>query len=159
MNKLAIHGGEPACSEPADLEAARSLRFGQEETRALEQVVDSGVMCRTFGARAEAYEKQAAEYFAMPHAVASSSGTAAIHTALAAVGVGWGDEVITSPITDMGTIIAATNPLAVDVYASSLAPWNNRSVLARSVKHLAIAAGLGLGEIDAKKLAVVKADV
>ena len=62
-------------------------------------------------------------------------------------------------VQDMGTIIAGTNPLAVDVYASTLTSWNNRSVPSRTVKHLALAAGLGLGEIDAKKLAIVKADV
>jgi len=46
-----------------------------------------------------------------------SSGTAAIHIALGAAGVGWGDEVITTPITDMGTVIGIIYQQAVPVFA------------------------------------------
>ncbi len=46
-----------------------------------------------------------------------SSGTAAIHIALGAAGIGWGDEVITTPITDMGTVIGIIYQQAVPVFA------------------------------------------
>ena len=51
------------------------------------------------------------------YCVAASSGTAAIHVALGACGITAGDEVITSPITDMGTIIGILFQNAVPVFA------------------------------------------
>jgi dTDP-4-amino-4,6-dideoxygalactose transaminase len=53
----------------------------------------------------------------MKYAVTASSGTAAIHTAVGALGIGRGDEVITSPITDMGTLIAILVQNAVPIFA------------------------------------------
>jgi dTDP-4-amino-4,6-dideoxygalactose transaminase len=53
----------------------------------------------------------------MKHCVATSSGTAAIHVALGAVGVTEGDEVITSPITDMGSVIGILAQNAIPVFA------------------------------------------
>ena len=49
--------------------------------------------------------------------VATSSGTAAIHVALGAAGVSVGDEVITSPITDQGTLIGILYQNAIPVFA------------------------------------------
>ena len=46
-----------------------------------------------------------ARYYGSPRAVASTSGTAAIHVALAALGLNPGDEVVTTPLTDMGSVI------------------------------------------------------
>jgi len=46
-----------------------------------------------------------------------SSGTAAIHIAVGAAGIGPGDEVITSPVTDMGTVIGVLYQQAVPVFA------------------------------------------
>lgn len=117
MEKLALHGGKPVCAEKIDLARKRPLRFGEEEKQALLRVVDSGAMCRTFGTEADTYEKESAAYFGVPYAVASSSGSAAIHTALAAAGVGWQDEVVTSPITDMGSIIGIIKQGALPVFA------------------------------------------
>ncbi len=117
MDKLAINGGAPFLDSPVDPTALRAMRFGQEEQDALARVVNSGVMCRTFGCEAEIYERETAEYFGTAHAVATSSGTASIHTALAAVGVGWHDEVIASPITDMGSIIGIIAQGALPVFA------------------------------------------
>src|SRR5438034_464906 len=45
-----------------------------------------------------------------------SSGTAALHIAVAAAGIGPGDEVITSPITDIGTVIGVIYQLGVPVF-------------------------------------------
>jgi len=117
MTRLAIHGGKPACSPRVDPAALRPLRFGDQERQALLAVVDNGVLCRIFGTVADIYEKEAAAYFGKAHAMASSSGTASIHAALAAVGVGWGDQVITSPITDMGSVIGIVSQGALPVFA------------------------------------------
>ena len=59
-------------------------------------------------------------------------------------------------IQELNTIIASTDPLAVDAYAASIANWNNRSTNALSIKHLAHAAKIGVGEIDLDKIAIKK---
>ena len=51
------------------------------------------------------------------HAVTCSSGTAAVHIAIAAAGIGPGDEVITTPITDLGTVSGILFQQAVPVFA------------------------------------------
>jgi dTDP-4-amino-4,6-dideoxygalactose transaminase len=53
----------------------------------------------------------------LPHVMSCSSGTAALHIAVAAAGIGPGDEVITSPITDIGTVIGVLFQQAVPVFA------------------------------------------
>jgi uncharacterized protein (DUF362 family) len=62
-------------------------------------------------------------------------------------------------IQELNTIIASTDPLAVDAYAASLTNWNNRSTNAQSIKHLSHAAKIGVGEIDLAKIAVKKVTV
>lgn len=62
-------------------------------------------------------------------------------------------------IQELNTIIASTDPLAVDAYAASLTNWNNRSTNAHSIKHLSHAAKIGVGEIDLDKAIVKKETV
>jgi dTDP-4-amino-4,6-dideoxygalactose transaminase len=71
--------------------------IGDEEIAAVAETLRSGWL--TTGPRAALLEERLAEYLEVPHVLAVSSGTAAMHLALLAVGVGPGDEVITSPIT------------------------------------------------------------
>ena len=117
MSKLAVNGGTPVRKTPLDPARLRPLRFDHREKQALLRVADSGVMCRSFGSEAAALESEFASYFHTSFATACSSGTAAIHTALAGVGVGWQDEVITSPITDQGSIIPIVAQGARPVFA------------------------------------------
>ena len=69
------------------------------------------------GPEVMALRKVFCKQFGMKHAVTASSGTAALHTAVGALGVGRGDEVVTSPVTDMGTAIAIMQQNAVPVFA------------------------------------------
>ena len=71
--------------------------IGEEEIEAVADTLRSGWL--TSGPRAEELERRFAEYVGARHAVALSSGTAAMHLSLVAAGVGPGDEVITTPIT------------------------------------------------------------
>jgi dTDP-4-amino-4,6-dideoxygalactose transaminase len=71
--------------------------IGEEEVAAVAEALRSGWL--TTGPRAEALEERAAAYLGARHVLAVSSGTAALHLTLVALGVGPGDEVITSPIT------------------------------------------------------------
>lgn len=76
--------------------------IGQEEIRAVNQVLASGMLSQ--GVVTEELEKKFAEYCGTKYAVAVNSGTAAIHAALFAMGIGKGDEVVTTPFTFIATI-------------------------------------------------------
>ena len=70
---------------------------GEEEIAAVAETLRSGWL--TTGPRTALLEERLAAYVEAEHVLAVSSGTAAMHLALLALGVGPGDEVITSPIT------------------------------------------------------------
>jgi dTDP-4-amino-4,6-dideoxygalactose transaminase len=95
---------------------------GDEEIEAVAETLRSGWL--TTGPRAEELERRIAELVGARHAVAVSSGTAALHLALVALGVGPDDEVITSPITWPATanvvVHAGAHPVFVDVRDSDL---------------------------------------
>lgn len=67
-------------------------------------VLGSGVF--VLGAEVEAFESEFAAYCGVTEAIAVNSGTSALHLALLSVGVGAGDEVITTPFTFVATIAA-----------------------------------------------------
>ena len=78
----------------------------------------------TTGPAVERFERAVSEYTGAEHAVAVSSGTAALHLVLSALGVGPGDEVIVPPITFVATANAAlycgATPVFADVVSSTL---------------------------------------
>src|SRR6478672_11842157 len=96
--------------------------IGEEEIAAVAETLRSGWL--TTGPRAAELERRMAEYLEAEHVLALSSGTAAMHLALVALGVGPGDEVITSPITWPSTanVIAHTGarPVFCDVREDDL---------------------------------------
>ena len=53
---------------------------------------------------------------------------------------------------ELNTIIAGTDPVAVDSYAVTLSRWNNRGYAPKDVKHIAAASAMGLGEMNLDKL-------
>ena len=71
--------------------------IGDEEKKAVLEVLSSGIIAE--GPKVKEFEQRFAEYCGTKHAVAVSSGTAALHVALLAHGIGPGDEVITTPFT------------------------------------------------------------
>ncbi len=79
------------------------LCFSDEEERALIEVLRSGWW--TYGPVARRVESEFAEYLGVRHALAVSSGTAALHLACAALGTSAGDEVVTPSLT----FVAAAN--------------------------------------------------
>jgi dTDP-4-amino-4,6-dideoxygalactose transaminase len=77
------------------------------------------------GPHVDAFEAEAAERTAMPHALALSSGTAALHLALLVLGVGRGDRVWTSTLTFAATANAIAYVGAVPVFVDSdRVSWN-----------------------------------
>ncbi len=96
---------------------AAGRRFGPEELEALRRVVESGALNRNAGETVKKFERAFATYYGRKHCVMVSSGTAAIHVALGSLGINPGDEVITSPITDMGTVAPILLSNAIPVFA------------------------------------------
>lgn len=118
MVKLAIHGGEPVRRSPFPTVNDKSGRnIGREELELLKRVVESGALFRYSGTMVSSFEREFAGFLGVKHAVASTSGTAALHIATGAAGIGPGMEVITSPLTDIGTIIAILGQNAIPVFA------------------------------------------
>ncbi|MCK4389810.1 MAG: DegT/DnrJ/EryC1/StrS family aminotransferase [Desulfobacterales bacterium] len=77
------------------------------------------------GPQVDAFEREFSEKVGIPHAVAVSSGTAAVHLALRGLGVGHGDEVIASTLTFIGgvtpIVFQGATPVFIDADRSS---WN-----------------------------------
>jgi len=96
--------------------------IGEEEIAAVAETLRSGWL--TTGPKAAELERRFAEYVEAEHVLAVASGTAALHLSLLAVGVGPGDEVITSPITWPATanviVHAEAEPVFADVRDSDL---------------------------------------
>ena len=66
--------------------------LGSEEKKAVNEVIDSGMIA--YGPKTKKFEKEFAEYVNVNHAVATPSGTTALHLGLLSLGIGPGDEVI-----------------------------------------------------------------
>jgi perosamine synthetase len=90
---------------------------GEEEAQAVSEVIRSGWM--TMGPKTFEFEKEFAKYVGASHAIAVSTGTAALHLALEAAGVGPGDEVLLPTTTFTATAEAVTylgaRPVLVDI--------------------------------------------
>ncbi|MBT7861913.1 MAG: DegT/DnrJ/EryC1/StrS family aminotransferase [Gemmatimonadetes bacterium] len=111
-DQLALHGGTPAKESPYTL----TNRYGEEEIVELRKALESGKLMGPAGI-VEDFEAELAEFFGVKHMVTVTSGTAALHTALCALGVAEGDEVITTPMTDIGTVAAILALHAVPIFA------------------------------------------
>ena len=98
-------------------------RFGDREFHYIREVLDSGFGSGTSGGMNNRFEQAFAETVGAKYAVTFNSGTSTLHAALDAVGVGYGDEVITTPLTVISNIdvILAQNaiPVFADVDAST----------------------------------------
>jgi dTDP-4-amino-4,6-dideoxygalactose transaminase len=96
--------------------------IGEEEIAAVAETLRSGWL--TTGPRAAELERRMAEYLEVEHVLALASGTAALHLALVALGVGPGDEVITTSITWPATanviVHCGATPVFVDVLEDDL---------------------------------------
>lgn len=115
---LAIDGGIPVRSDPfppriqvdeRELEAITAL-FQAAMTR-------GGAFDRYDGVEVDAFERELAEYFGVGFVTCVSSGTAAIHTALGALALEPGSEVISSSFTDPGAVMPILWNNCVPVWA------------------------------------------
>lgn len=91
--------------------------FEDEDKKAVLDVLDSGWLVQ--GKRVQEFEELTASYVGTQHAIAVNSGTSAIYLALLALGIGPGDEVITSdftfPATTNAIELTGAKPVLVDI--------------------------------------------
>lgn len=93
--------------------------MGEEEKQLVWSALESGALAQ--GKRVHELEERFAEFIGVPHAVATSSGTTALHLALLGYGIGEGDEVVTVPFTFIASatsiLYTGARPVFVDVLA------------------------------------------
>ena len=109
---LAIDGGKPVRLEDPIVE---DDVFEEEELNALIEVAKSKKLRRA--ERTLEYERAIADWFGVKHAIAVSSGTTTLHIALAAFGIGPGDEVIVSPYTFISSDTCVLEQNAIPIFA------------------------------------------
>ncbi len=91
--------------------------IGEAEKQAVMEVLDSGMLAQ--GPRTAKFEERFAQVCGVKHAIATTSGTTALHIALLANEIGTGDEVITTPFTFIASansiLFAGAKPVFVDI--------------------------------------------
>ena len=114
--KLALLGGDPVRRNKSWPDWPY---VDEKVVESIEKTTRSGIWCRIQSATGTVptFEKAYAELMEAKYCVAVGSGTQALHTAVEALGIGPGDEVITSPYTDPGTIAAILSARALPVLA------------------------------------------
>lgn len=115
-NKLAILGGTPVAPNKVWPE------WPYVDERMVEEIVKttrSGIWCRIQSATGTVptFEKEFAKLMGIKTSVSTGSGTQSLNTCVEALGIGPGDEVITSPYTDPGTIASILTSRALPVMA------------------------------------------
>lgn len=101
---------------PSDQDAS-GRTLGEREVQNVTEAIGSGTLTSTKGRFVRALEYAFADKLGVKHVYACSSGTAAVHCAIAALDLEPADEVVTTPITDMGAIAPILYQGAIPVFA------------------------------------------
>src|SRR5689334_4365567 len=154
MTKLAINGGTPVRTTPFP----RYNTIGEEEKRAVIEVLDSGVLSGFLGtwspafyggSRVQQLERDWEEFFRVNHAITVNSATSGLYAAVGAAGVEPGDEVIVSPYTMTASASAAIVYGGIPVFADideetfCITPASIRARLSKYTKAIVVVDLLG----------------
>jgi dTDP-4-amino-4,6-dideoxygalactose transaminase len=110
--ELALYGGEKTAHEPFP----PWPQFAERTLTSVLEPLRSGRVSYLSGARGKEFEARWASWIGAAHAVSCSSGTAALHTALLALGIQPGDEVIVPSHTFLSTSLAVLHAGAAPVF-------------------------------------------
>ena len=113
-HQLALEGG-PKVRKAAWPKPGK--RFGREELKQLKEAFEQNTLFYKHGRKTDLMCAKMARLVGVKHVTPCSSGSAAIHGAVKACGVGPADEVITAPITDAGTLLGIIYEGAIPVFA------------------------------------------
>ncbi len=137
---LAINGGEPVRRSPLEFKPW----IEEEDIKLVGDIIRSGNLSSLHGKYNAQLEEELARYLGVKHAFTASSGTSSIHLALKAVGVGPGDEVITTPFTFVATVSTILHSNAVPIFADidretlNLDPGSVESVITDKTKAILV---------------------
>jgi perosamine synthetase len=131
---------------PSDQDSS-GRTFDETEIGYVTEVLKSGTLTTTKGKFGKMLEKAFAEKLGVKYAYACTSGSAAIHIAVATVNPNPGDEIITTSITDMGAltplmyrgvvpVFAEVDPKTLNVTAETIRPKISERTKAIIVTHL-----------------------
>jgi dTDP-4-amino-4,6-dideoxygalactose transaminase len=112
--RLAISGGTPILKR-ADYKNWPVIT--EDDRTFIHEVLDSGLVAGATGPQVTALQKEWAEFVGAKHCLTTCSGTAALHMALAAAGVGPGDEVIVPAYTFLATATCVVHQMAIPIFA------------------------------------------
>jgi dTDP-4-amino-4,6-dideoxygalactose transaminase len=112
-SQLAVDGGPKAVKESP----VPGPRWGEPELKQLEAMLQQNSLFYWKGPQTELLKERFQQVCPVKYVQTCSSGTAALHIAVNAAGIGLGDEVITAPVTDIGTVIGVLYQQAVPVFA------------------------------------------
>lgn len=111
-----------------------SPSLGAREIQYVTEALGVGEISGTHGRFLDRFEREFADYCNCSHGVATSNGTTALHLAVASLGIGPGDEVLVSTLTNMATFFAVlyqgATPVPVDVEEDT---WNLNPALLESL--------------------------
>jgi perosamine synthetase len=126
MEELAINGGKPVRTEPW----RDNITTGEEEKRAVIEVLDRGHLSLFEGSyqpdppfsfwggpKVQQLEEAWGSYYGAKYAVSMNSATSGLYAAVAALGIGYGDEVIVSPYTMSASAVCVLVSGAIPVFA------------------------------------------
>lgn len=148
-SRLAILGGSPVRTEP--FPPYRTI--GEEERRAVNAVLTSGVLSQFLGTWSEEFyggpqvrkvEREWADYFGVTHAITVNSATSGLYACIGAAGLGPGDEVIVSPYTMSasvaGVVLYGATPVFADIDPRTycISPETIRKVLSPRTKAIIV---------------------
>jgi 8-amino-3,8-dideoxy-alpha-D-manno-octulosonate transaminase len=121
LDRLGIQGGTPARKTPLPLEFPGMHHLDEAEVEAVVRVLKSRSLFRYYGidlqGEVSAFESEFAKFLGVNHALAVTSGSAALHVALSALGVGPGQEVIIPAYMWVAVVAAVVNLGAIPVLA------------------------------------------
>jgi dTDP-4-amino-4,6-dideoxygalactose transaminase len=93
------------------------MNLSEEEFEEVKKVMESQMLTLLAGTYVESFEKEFADYIGVKHAIGVNSGTAALHISIAALDIGPGDEVITSPFTFIASASSILQNNAIPIFA------------------------------------------
>ncbi|MGL4419677.1 MAG: DegT/DnrJ/EryC1/StrS family aminotransferase [Gemmataceae bacterium] len=131
---------------PSDQDAT-GRTLGEAEIAAVTQALRTGTLTATKGVFTKNFQDRFAKWLGIQHCHASNSGTMSLHAMFAALHLEPGDEIITTPITDMGAltpmlyqgiipVFADVDPLTCNVTAATIAARISPKTRAVIVTHL-----------------------
>tara|TARA_B110000114_G_scaffold176208_1_gene206599 strand:- start:13437 stop:14756 length:1320 start_codon:yes stop_codon:yes gene_type:complete len=170
-SKLAINGGKPIRVKPWK----DNFTTGYREKKALSRVIDSGYLSlfegshtpdRPFsfkgGPCVQKLEDMWSEYYNCKHSISINSATSGLYMAIAALGIGYGDEVIVSPYTMTACALAPLIYGAIPVFADveletgSIDPASFKKLISERTKAIIVVHQFGIPADMNKILKIAK---